>query len=40
MMLATGLKKLAQGQQMDEKARNFKKIQLGQHLGTKLISGL
>ncbi len=34
LMPATGLKKLAWGQQRAEKARNFEKIQLGEHLAT------
>ncbi len=34
LMPATGLKKLAQGQQRTEKARHFEKIQLGEHLAT------
>ncbi len=35
-MPATGLKKLAWGQQRAEKARNFEKFQLGEHLATKV----
>ncbi len=34
LMPATGLKKLARGQQSAEKARHFEKIQLGEHLVT------
>ncbi len=34
LMPATGLKKLALGQQRAEKARDFEKIQLGEHLAT------
>ncbi len=34
LMPATGLKKLARGQQRAEKARHFEKIQLGEHLAT------
>ncbi len=33
-MPATGLKKMAQGEQRDEKAKHFEKIQLGEHLAT------
>ncbi len=34
LMPATGLKKLARGQQRAEKARNVEKIQLGEYLAT------
>ncbi len=34
LMPATGLKKVGTGQQRAEKARNFEKIQLGEHLAT------
>ncbi len=33
-MPATGLKKVARGQQRAEKARHFEKFQLGEHLAT------
>ncbi len=33
-MPATGLKKVARGQQRAEKPINFEKIQLGEHLAT------
>ncbi len=35
LMPATGLKKLAWGQQRDEKACNLEKIQMGEHIATK-----
>ncbi len=37
-MPATGLKKLARGQQMAEKARHFDKIQQGEHLATTEVN--
>ncbi len=39
-MPATGLKKLARGQQMAEKARHFDKIQLGEHLATNEVNDI
>ncbi len=38
LMPATGLKKLARGEQRAEKARHFEKIQLGEHLATNYIN--
>ncbi len=34
LMPATGLKKIGMGQQRAEKARDFEKIKLGEHLET------
>ncbi len=37
-MPATGLKKVGTGEQRGEKARNFEKIQLGEHLATNYVN--
>ena len=37
LMPATGLRKVGMGQQMAEKVRHFKKIQLGEHLSTNEV---